>query len=217
MATTGFKRGRLQEALKRAMDITAGGVLFIMALPLMFLTALCIKLDSPGPVLFCQKRVGRGQKEFICYKFRSMCENASPEPHRKFVEELFQREKEGAGKKDVYKMTADPRVTRVGRVIRRLSIDELPQLINVLKGEMSMVGPRPAIHYELAHHDERMLERFSVTPGITGLWQTSGRSATTYREMVEWDLKYIRAWSLGLDLKIMARTVWYVLNVKRAY
>ncbi len=202
---------------KRCLDLVMAGLIFIVTLPIMLVVAIAIKLESPGPVLFCQRRVGRGCQEFTCYKFRSMFVGSDPGVHREYIRTLFADEQGARTKEDVYKMTADPRVTRVGRWIRRLSIDELPQIFNVFKGEMSIVGPRPAIGYELEHHDENMLRRFSVNPGITGLWQISGRSGLTYRQMVEMDLKYIREWSLMLDIKIILKTFGYVLNISRAY
>lgn len=209
---------KMQASIKRLLDILSASVLFVLTSPLFVLTALLIKLDSPGPVFFCQKRLGKDGKYFNFYKFRSMYAGCSEEEHKEYIRRLMTEElaQEDKGKR-VYKLTSDSRVTPVGRFIRRLSIDELAQLFNVIKGDMSMVGPRPAIPYELQYHDEAMRKRFSVKPGITGLWQVSGRSGTTYRQMVGLDLFYIEHWSIWLDLKIMLKTVPYILKAAQAY
>jgi exopolysaccharide biosynthesis polyprenyl glycosylphosphotransferase len=195
--------------VKRAMDliISAGVLLFLS--PLLALISLAIKLDSPGPVFIRQLRVGRDGEEFICYKFRSMVQDAE---QRK--QELM--EKEGSNG-PLFKMKNDPRVTRVGRILRKTSLDEVPQFFNVLLGEMSVVGPRPQIPAEVQLYEDWHFQRLQVTPGLTGLWQVSGRSDLSFDEMVKLDLYYAENWSPWLDIKLMLRTVPAVLFGRGAY
>jgi len=203
---------------KRLMDLLVASGLLFLTFPVFIITAVAIKLDSRGPVFFRQMRTGKGQRQFICYKFRSMYVGSNSKIHQEYIKELMTEDsaqKKQSGK--VFKLTDDPRITPVGRLIRKLSIDELPQLFNVLKGQMSMVGPRPAIFYELKYHTDAMLKRFTVKPGITGLWQISGRSALGYKEMVALDISYIDHWSTWLDLRIILKTVLYVLKISHAY
>ncbi|NOZ27370.1 MAG: undecaprenyl-phosphate glucose phosphotransferase [Chloroflexi bacterium] len=195
--------------IKRAMDITIAGLGTILLAPLMALIALAIRLDSPGPVLFRQTRVGRGGKPFTIYKFRSMVVNA--EEIRAQLDEL--NEADGP----IFKIRDDPRRTRVGRFLRRSSLDELPQLFNVLRGEMSLVGPRPALPSEVAQYQEWHKKRLEVSPGITGLWQVSGRSKLSFDEMVLLDIYYVENWSPLLDLRIMLKTIPLVLLGEGAY
>jgi lipopolysaccharide/colanic/teichoic acid biosynthesis glycosyltransferase len=190
---------------KRALDVALSLVLLLLLVPIMLLTALLIRLDSRGPVLFKQRRLGRDMKTFTVLKFRTMKTEASPELHRRFVAELCKPDST-LQSNGVKKLTDDPRVTRVGRVLRELSIDELPQLFNVLGGEMSLVGPRPALEYELEHYCQDHFARFKVRPGLTGLWQVSGRSSLGFTEMLELDAMYANDASLTADLKILART-----------
>lgn len=199
-------------AVKRTIDVTVASVVLLLALPLMAFVALAIKVDTRGPVLFRQERVGRDLRPIVVLKFRSMVTEADPELHRTFLDR--QRTVEGGAASDTgrYKLDRDPRVTRVGRVIRRLSIDELPQLVNVLRGEMSLVGPRPDVPYSLRNYEPWHFERFTVLPGLTGLWQVSGRSRLPYRRMLELDVEYARRWSVWLDLRILARTMGVVLD-----
>jgi len=202
---------------KRAIDIVGASSLLILAAPLMLVTAIAVKLTSPGPVIFRQMRVGRGGKPFPFYKFRSMCCGNDDTAHREYVQNLIQGRhdeiNEGDAENPVYKMQSDNRITSVGRVIRRTSIDELPQLFNVLKGEMSLVGPRPPIPYEIEKYQSWHMRRLQeVRPGITGLWQVEGRSKTSFDEMVRLDLRYIRNWSLWLDIKIILKTVFVVIR-----
>ena len=169
------------------------------------LIAAAIKLDSRGPVLFRQRRLGRDAQPFTMLKFRSMTDGASAESHRRFVGELCG----GASKADrdgLKKLTDDPRVTRVGPMLRRLSLDELPQLINVVRGEMSLIGPRPALEYELRYYRPEHFERFLVRPGMTGLWQVSGRARLGFQEMLDLDVEYARNRSVRLDLRILCLT-----------
>lgn len=186
-------------ALKRLIDVINAGILLLLSAPLLGLIALLIKWDSPGPVLFRQQRVGRAGQIFTLYKFRSMRVGAEQEQHQ------LAAYNEASG--PLFKMRQDPRLTRVGRWLRRLSLDELPQLINVLRGEMSLVGPRPAVPAEVAQYQDWHRRRLEVSPGMTGLWQVSGRSELTFDEMVMLDLFYAENWSLGLDFKILLRTI----------
>jgi exopolysaccharide biosynthesis polyprenyl glycosylphosphotransferase len=195
--------------LKRATDLAFASLVLAVLSPLLMLVAIAIKLDSPGPVLFRQLRVGRGGRQFWFYKFRSMRADAEAEYWR------LQEQNEASG--PIFKMKNDPRVTRVGRFIRRTSIDELPQLLNVLQGTMSAVGPRPPLPREVEQYEEWHLRRLSGSPGMTGLWQVSGRSELTFDEMVLLDIWYIENWSLALDLKIALRTIPAVLFEKGAY
>lgn len=192
-----------EQAVKRVLDIAISIVAIVGLAPFLLLAACAIKLDSSGPVLFSQTRVGQSGRTFTLLKFRSMHINAEA-----LIHEL--RQKNGTDT-PTFKMKDDPRITRVGRFIRRTSIDELPQLINVLKGDMSLVGPRPPIPYEVELYEEWQRRRLEVIPGLTGLWQVSGRSKLTFTEMVRLDLYYIDNWSLLLDMKIILRTIPTVL------
>lgn len=215
-----LKNGTLsiQQFIKKLFDFIFGILLLTIFSPVILLAVLAIKFDSSGPAFFKQRRVGKDRKEFVCYKLRSMHSGASDQVHKEYIKQLMQNNLSvDIGNKSIYKLTDDKRVTRVGRFIRRTSIDELPQLFNVVKGDMSLVGPRPAIGYELEFYTLDMLERFNVKPGITGLWQVGGRSGLSYRQMVEKDICYIKNWSFFLDLKILIKTALYVLNVSRAY
>jgi lipopolysaccharide/colanic/teichoic acid biosynthesis glycosyltransferase len=185
----------------------------------MGICALAIRLESSGPLLFRQERVGERGKRFRLLKFRSMVANADATPHREYVAAFIRgtAERQGGKGAAVYKLARDPRVTRVGRLMRRTSLDELPQLWNVLRGDMSLVGPRPPIPYELEHYQKVHLGRLAVKPGITGLWQVSGRSSTSFEAMVDMDLAYIQQRSLGLDLRILLKTIPVVLSARSAY
>jgi lipopolysaccharide/colanic/teichoic acid biosynthesis glycosyltransferase len=213
---------KLRLEIKRALDVLGSLIAILMALPLFLLTAAAVKLSSPGPILFRQERVGQFGKRFMFLKFRSMYVDNDPTAHREFLKQLIDGNNGNAcsGNKEdgTYKITHDPRVTPVGRWLRKLSLDEFPQFINVLKGEMSLVGPRPPIPYECEHYD--IWHRRRVTeakPGITGLWQVEGRSSLPFDEAVRLDIKYIREWSLWLDIKIILKTPGAVLMCKGAY
>jgi len=195
--------------LKRAMDVVLSALTLLVAAPLMALIALAIHLDSPGPVLYRQTRVGRDGRTFTLHKFRSMKKGADEE------REKLLRLNETTG--PIFKIRRDPRLTRTGRILRRLSLDELPQLWNVLRGEMSLVGPRPPMPREVEEYEEWHRRRLDIAPGITGLWQVSGRSDLTFDEMVMLDLFYAENWSLGLDVSILLRTVPSVLLGTGAY
>lgn len=196
-------------AVKRLMDITIASVLLVFFAPLMALIALLIKLDSPGPVLFKQVRVGRYGRLFTLYKFRSMRVGAEEELSRL----LPLNEADGP----LFKMRNDPRVTRVGRWLRRFSLDELPQLWNVLKGDMSLIGPRPALPHEVEQYEPWHRKRLEVPPGLTGLWQTSGRSDMPFDEMCLLDIYYAERWSPWLDAVIFFKTIPAVLFGRGAY
>jgi exopolysaccharide biosynthesis polyprenyl glycosylphosphotransferase len=198
-----------QRTLKRVLDV-AGSVLGLAILsPLLLAVAVAIRLDSPGPVLFRQKRVGADGKIFVCFMFRSMQRDAEV---RQAVMEDF-NEAEGP----VFKIRDDPRVTRVGHFLRRWSLDELPQLVNVLRGEMSLVGPRPLPVRDFLRMEEEHKQRLGAVPGMTGYWQTSGRSDLSFEDMVRLDLYYIENWSLSFDLKIILKTLGAVLRRQGAY
>lgn len=195
--------------LKRATDLVLAGLGVLVAAPLLGAIALAIKLDSPGPVFYRQRRVGKDGRPFWMLKFRSM------RPDAERLQAALRSQNQATG--PLFKMKNDPRVTRVGRLLRRSSLDELPQLFNVLKGEMSLVGPRPPIPAEVAAYEDWQHGRLRAMPGITGLWQVNGRSEVPFHDMVRLDLHYIRNWSLGLDLEILLRTIPVVLTSRGAY
>jgi lipopolysaccharide/colanic/teichoic acid biosynthesis glycosyltransferase len=197
--------------LKRAMDIAGSLLALVVAAPVFAAVAIAIKATSDGPVFFRQTRIGQHGKPFVFFKFRSMKVGNDATAHKEYVRRLIsghaERHQSAANDLGVFKLTADPRITKVGAFLRKTSMDELPQFINVLKGEMSLVGPRPPIPYEVEAYDvwhrRRLLE---AKPGITGLWQVSGRSRVTFDEMVRLDLRYARAWTPWMDIKILLRT-----------
>ncbi len=196
-------------ALKRGLDVAIAALTLVITAPITLLVALAIRLDSPGPILFRQTRIGLGGRPFILYKFRSMRVDAE--------QQLTQLTDMNEADGPIFKMRNDPRQTRIGRFIRRASLDELPQLLNVLNGDMSLVGPRPPIPREVEQYDDWHRRRLEVAPGVTGLWQVSGRSQLTFDEMVMLDLYYAEHWSLLLDLKILLRTIPTVLLGTGAY
>jgi len=190
-------------------------MLLIMLVPVLLAIAAIIRLDSPGPIVFRQHRVGRAGRMFNFYKFRTMFDGNDPSEHRGYYAQLVRGEAPRVN--GSYKLALDRRVTRAGRLLRRYSLDEFPQLLNVLKGEMSLVGPRPPLPYEVDWYGPRELRRLQVTPGLTGLWQVSGRGTLNFQEMIELDLAYINRWSLLLDLRILLRTPWAVVTAKGAH
>lgn len=194
---------------QRVLDMTFALLLLTLLCPLFGLIAMLIKLDSPGPVLFKQKRVGKDGAEFWFYKFRSMVCDAEAKRH------LLEVHNERCG--PVFKMKNDPRVTRVGQFLRKFSLDELPQLINVLKGEMSLVGPRPALPKETEKYTTHQQQRLRCIPGVTGLWQVSGRATLSFERSIELDLYYIQHQSLGLYIRILLMTIPAVLRAEGAY
>jgi len=212
----------LASAIKRVIDILGSGALLLIFGPFLAAIALAIKLTSKGPVIFRQERVGKFGARFKCLKFRTMYTNNDSKIHQEFIQQFIAgqatADKSEPGKTVVYKITNDPRVTAVGRFLRKTSLDEFPQFWNVLRGEMSLVGPRPPVPYEFQVYDtwhrRRVLE---VRPGVTGLWQVSGRSRMCFDDMVRLDLRYSQSWSLGLDLKILMATPRAVFGGEGAY
>lgn len=213
---------KLYLAAKRAIDLAGSGLGLLLLAPVFAAIALAIKVTSKGPILFRQRRVGQFGKPFMFLKFRSMYLNNDPSIHREYVRQLIsgkaERQASNGQEAGVYKLTKDPRVTRIGALLRRTSMDELPQLVNVLRGEMSLVGPRPAIPYEVEAyqiwHRRRVLD---AKPGITGLWQVSGRSRVGFDEMVRLDVRYAAKRSFWLDLKILLMTPRAVILGDGAY
>jgi lipopolysaccharide/colanic/teichoic acid biosynthesis glycosyltransferase len=213
--------GKAAHIVKRGLDVFASLLLLVVLSPLLLLIAVAVKLTSEGPVWHRQTRIGEGGRAFTFFKFRSMRHNSDPALHRDYVTRMIAGQNvahnhpSGAG---VYKIVNDPRVTSIGKILRRSSLDELPQLFNVLKGDMSLIGPRPPLPYEFeryrAWHRRRVLE---TRPGITGLWQVQGRSRTNFDEAVRLDLQYLRQWSLWLDLKILLKTPAAVISGNGAY
>lgn len=195
------------QGLKRAFDIVAAFVLLVLLLPLFAAVAALVATDG-GPVYFRHTRIGHGGKSFGCLKFRTMVVGAEP-----LLREYLSHHPEAAEEwaRD-QKLTFDPRVTTIGRALRQTSLDELPQLFNVLKGEMSLVGPRPITESELARYGSHLAHYKAVRPGITGLWQVSGRSDLSYDKRVVLDVEYVENWHLLLDVRILLRTPWVVLN-----
>jgi lipopolysaccharide/colanic/teichoic acid biosynthesis glycosyltransferase len=194
---------------KRVMDVLVASVALVVLSPLMVLVAVAIMIDSRGGAFYRQTRVGKGGRPFTCWKFRSM--------HRGADQVLHELASQNEAKGLIFKMRNDPRRTRMGRLVRKTSIDELPQLLNVWRGEMSLVGPRPPLLSEVVEYEEHHLRRLVVTPGITGLWQVTKRGSHDFEDMVTLDVEYARRLSLGLDLWILLRTVPTVLSGKGSY
>jgi len=215
---------------KRVLDVTIAFLALVLFSPLLAIIAIAIKLDSRGPVIFCQKRV-RGCQDplaprpeantFAFFKFRSMHTGCDSAAHRQFDTELINGNHKdtnnGCPDTPVFKMKNDSRITRVGRLLRRTSLDELPQLYNVLRGDMSLVGPRPALPYEVEQYSLKDRQRLVPQAGITGLWQVSGRTSLTFREMIDLDVEYSRSQSLALDLKILLQTVPAIFSGEGAW
>jgi lipopolysaccharide/colanic/teichoic acid biosynthesis glycosyltransferase len=210
-------RKRLPLVIKRAIDVVGSGALLLVLSPLLAAIVALIKLTSKGPVIYKQERLGQFGARFKCMKFRTMYANNDPKIHEEYVQQFIAGkgglDNSNGSNKPVYKLVKDPRVTLVGRVLRKTSLDELPQFWNVLRGDMSLVGPRPPVAYEFAVYDiwhrRRVLE---VKPGVTGLWQVSGRNRTRFDEMVRLDLRYCQTWSIWLDVKILLATPGAVFN-----
>ena len=209
---------RAVNVLRRCFDLAVSLALILLLSPLLIGVALAVRLDSRGSALFRQRRVGYREEEFTLFKFRSMRVDADPRGHQEYVTALIKGESANRedGRENLYKLAVDNRITPVGRWIRRWSLDELPQLFNVVRGDMTLVGPRPAIPYEVSEYPAWYRERFSVKPGLTGYWQVSGRNERTYEEMVRLDIEYAERRSLGLDLLILLKTPWVVLSRKGA-
>jgi lipopolysaccharide/colanic/teichoic acid biosynthesis glycosyltransferase len=226
-AAGGFEKS-LYFACKRCIDVVLAALVLVLLAPLMLLIAILIKLDTPGPGIFVQERVGsrrrsRGGREiweirnFSCYKFRTMHLDADQSVHQAFIK-AFVEGCEGISDEGGvnFKLTDDPRVTRVGRILRKTSLDELPQLVNVLKGEMSLVGPRPVPTYEVAEYQAWHRERLAALPGLTGLWQANGRCQVSFDDMIRMDIEYVRNQSLRLDIKILFLTIPAVVSGRGA-
>jgi lipopolysaccharide/colanic/teichoic acid biosynthesis glycosyltransferase len=203
----------------RILDIVGAAVLLVLLSPLMLAIMIAVRLDSPGSPIFRQKRIGHGLRPFQITKFRTMRTDSDASEHQAFVAGFItgsvEAQPQGEGGA-LFKLTADPRVTRVGAFLRRTSLDELPQLWDVLRGSMSLVGPRPCLEYELEWYPAEALERFAVKPGITGLWQVSGRSETTFEEMIALDIDYARRHAVLFNVRILLRTIPVVLLGKGA-
>jgi lipopolysaccharide/colanic/teichoic acid biosynthesis glycosyltransferase len=191
------------------MDLAGSFLALILLMPLLVAIAVCIKVSSRGPILYKQRRLGRGGKLFWCFKFRTMVPDAESvlAGHSDLLAQFHEN----------YKIKGDPRVTRVGAILRGSSLDELPQLWNVLRGDMSLIGPRPIVEPELRKYGVHAIKLLTVKPGLGGIWQVSGRSDTTYADRVAMDLRYVESRSLVLDLKLLIRTAWVVLQGKGAY
>jgi lipopolysaccharide/colanic/teichoic acid biosynthesis glycosyltransferase len=202
---------------KPLFDLVAASLCLLIACPLLVAVAMLIRLTTPGPALFRQTRIGRDHRPFVLYKFRSMYAGSADDVHRQYVRRLLtQDQPPTGGQRGLYKLEDDPRITPLGRLLRQTSIDELPQLLNVIRGDMSLVGPRPALPWEAEMMDEAHGNRFLVRPGITGLWQVSGRSSLTMRQALELDVEYARSQSFALDLLILLKTLPVVLSARGA-
>jgi lipopolysaccharide/colanic/teichoic acid biosynthesis glycosyltransferase len=200
---------RLRLAAKRAIDVVVALLTLLLAMPFMLVIAIAIVIETPGPALYVQERVGKNGRRFRMLKFRSMWADA----HAERDDILLLNELSGP----VFKLREDPRVTRVGRFLRRASLDELPQLVNVLKGDMSLVGPRPALPEEVATYGDRERRRLQVRPGLTCIWQVSGRSEVDFGTWIDMDLEYIDRWTLRMDIGLLLRTVPAVVSCRGAY
>lgn len=213
----GDPRGRLRSRLKRVGDVTVASVMIVCLAPLFLTIAIAIRLDSPGPVLFRQRRIGRNGREFTMLKFRSMSADATPEAHRRYITALANGSlPSSAAGGGLRKLTQDGRVTRVGAILRKTSLDECPQLFNVLAGRMSIVGPRPALAYELDFYRAEHFKRFAVRPGLTGLWQVCGRNRLDFYEMLDLDLEYVYRHGFLSDVWLILRTPWAMVRANTA-
>ena len=207
--------------VKRFVDVVLSGIALVVVSPLLFVIALLVKRSSSGPVLFVQERLGRDGQPFKFYKFRSMAHNSDDAIHRQFAAMFISGDEDGCTESnegdEVFKLKKDPRITAIGAFLRKTSIDELPQLINIIRGDMSLVGPRPPIAYEIENYQPWHMERLKAVPGLTGLWQVSGRSSVSFEEMVRLDVRYINEWTPMLDLKIILKTIPVVLKGTGGY
>jgi lipopolysaccharide/colanic/teichoic acid biosynthesis glycosyltransferase len=206
----------IQGRFKRAFDLVVATMMLIVLSPGMLVVSLLVKKSSSGPVLFAQERLGRDGKPFKFFKFRSMEHNSDDAIHRQFVAMFIGGDDDGCVDRNegdqVFKMKLDPRVTPIGSLLRKTSLDELPQLFNIIMGDMSLVGPRPPIAYEIENYLPWHMERLKAVPGLTGLWQVSGRSSVSFEEMVRLDIRYINNWSPWQDFKIILKTIPVVLQ-----
>ncbi|HSL11195.1 MAG TPA: sugar transferase [Actinomycetota bacterium] len=201
---------------RRAFDLVVGGMLLVLLLPVIALVAGAVSISTPGPALFRQVRVGRNEERFRMFKFRTMYVDSDDEPHRRFVTSVLSDRNGALGRPGLQKLEHDPRVTKLGAFLRRSSIDELPQLFNVMAGSMSLVGPRPVLPWEAELFAPHHRRRFEVTPGITGLWQVRGRSSLSMLEALDLDVEYVATRSFWLDLAILVKTIPTVLFERTA-
>ena len=216
-AAAGSARTGMTRLAKRLLDLAVATACLALLSPLLGIVAVLIRLTTPGPALFRQIRVGKDSSPFLLYKFRTMYADSTDDLHREYVRKLLTQEAPPhGGRSGVYKLEHDDRITPIGRLIRRTSIDELPQLLNVIRGDMSLVGPRPALPWEAEMLDASHFVRFSVPPGLTGLWQVSGRNTLTMKQGLELDVEYVRRQGLALDLWILLKTIPVVLSTHGA-
>lgn len=199
---------RVYEFIKRTMDISCSLIALVVLLPILLLVSVLIKVESKGPVIFAQDRVGKDGKVFKMYKFRSMVANAEE------LKEKLMKQNERSG--PMFKIRDDPRITKVGKFVRRTSIDELPQLVNILKGDMSIVGPRPSLPKEVKQFEEWMMERLNVKPGLTCYWQVSGRNDIEFTEWMKLDVKYVKERNIIIDIKLIFKTFFVLFGDKHA-
>ncbi len=218
LASLVLPRRPLYRIAKRLLDIVVSAIVLVILAPVFLACAIAVRRSSPGPIIFRQERVGLRGQRFTFLKFRSMYHNADPALHRNYVTAFIKGEaaQQADGSKQVYKLVDDPRITPVGRLLRRTSLDEIPQFWSVLRGQMSLVGPRPPIPYEVEQYRPDQLVRLAVKPGLTGVWQVSGRSSTTFDEMVALDLAYIHNQSFWFDIAIMLKTIPAILSTRGA-
>ncbi len=213
------KRSRSQRFIKRSVDVFVSIFVLVAGFPFFLAIAIFIKLTSRGPVFFKQERIGENGKPFILLKLRTMKTDADDSHHKEFCKQFIEGKLDSEKEEDeqVYKIVDDPRITGIGRFLRKTSLDELPQFINILRGEMTLVGPRPPLRYEYEYYDNWHKLRLKVRPGLTGLWQVSGRSSVSFQEMVMLDLYYIENWSMMMDIKIVLKTVPVMLKGSGGY
>ena len=216
-SVTGGTRALTTRLAKRLLDLTLATICLLVVSPLLVAAAVAIRLDTPGPALFRQTRLGKYRRPFVLCKFRTMYTGCPDDVHREYVTKLLTEDQPPDGGRDgMFKLEQDARITPVGRLLRRTSIDELPQLINVIRGDMSLVGPRPALPWEAQMFDAVYFERFIVPPGLTGLWQVSGRNSLTMKQGLELDIEYVRTQSTARDLWILVKTIPVVLSTRGA-
>jgi exopolysaccharide biosynthesis polyprenyl glycosylphosphotransferase len=216
LALVGLPSARLSRSsrlVKRGVDYIVALAMLLVLAPLMVLIAVCIRFDSTGPVLFRQRRLGRDMRPFTVLKFRTMRTDTDQEEHRRYIE-ATKTHAVSPNANGLYKLDRSDAVTRVGRLLRKTSLDELPQLFNVLVGEMSLVGPRPCLDYETENFAEHHFERFLMTPGLTGLWQVTARGRSTFGEALDMDVAYVRGWSLGLDVQLFFKTPFSLVRMR---
>jgi lipopolysaccharide/colanic/teichoic acid biosynthesis glycosyltransferase len=214
---SGAIRARVTRSAKRLLDLAVAVTVLILLSPLLLTVAVLIRLTTPGPALFRQIRVGRNKQLFVLYKLRTMHGGCSDGEHREYVHALLTDDSPPTGgEHGLYKLEGDARITPIGRYLRRASIDELPQLLNVIRGDMSLVGPRPALTWEAELIEPAYHQRFRVLPGLTGLWQVSGRNYLTMRQGLELDIEYVRRQSFAFDLWILLKTIPVVLSTHGA-